>query len=194
MTSSANPSNPWRHIIAVAQIPDAGLHQDLMASAAQLGELAALAGVRDVKNAHAVFDVMTTAGDRVHVTGRITAIVGQTCVVTLEPIDNAVDEAIDVMFAPPSQIPMTAKVVTREEGEDADVPDPPEPIVNGIIDLGQLATEMLFLGIDPYPRAAGVVFEPPKETVDPDEHPFAVLKALKALPAGAQDKKPKKNE
>ena len=193
MTNSANHSSPWSFVVAVAQIPDAGLHQDLTAGEAQLIELASLAGVRDIKNAHATLDVMAVAGDRVHVTGRITAIVGQTCVVTLEPIDNVVDEAIDVMFAPPSQILVTAKVVTREEGEDADIPDPPEPIVNGTIDLGQLATEMLFLGIDPYPRAAGVVFESPKEAVDPDEHPFAVLKALKALPAGAKDKKPKKN-
>ena len=193
MTNSPNPSSPWSLVVAVAQIPDAGLHQDLTASAGQLIELAALAGVRDIKNARAALDVMAVAGDRVRVTGRITAIVGQTCVVTLEPIDNVVDETIDVMFAPPSQIPLTAKVVTREEGEDADIPDPPEPIVNGTIDIGQLAAELLFLGIDPYPRAAGVVFESPKETVDPDEHPFAVLKALKALPAGKKDKKPKKN-
>ena len=193
MTNSANPSSPWSLVVAVAQIPDAGLHQDLTASAAQLIGLAALAGVRDIKNAHAVLDVMQVAGDRVRVTGRVTATVGQTCVVTLDPIDNVVDEAVDVTFAPPSHIPVTAKVVTKEEGEDADIPDPLEPIVNGTIDLGQLATEMLFLGIDPYPRAAGVVFESPKETVDPDEHPFAVLKALKASPTVAKDKKPKTN-
>ena len=193
MTHTANPSSPWSLVVTVAQIPDAGLHQELMANTAQLIALAALAGVRNIKNARAVLDVTPLAGGRVHVTGRVAAIVGQTCVVTLDPIDNVVDEEVDVTFAPRSQIPVTAKVVTKEEGEDADIPDPPEPIVNGTIDLGQLATEMLFLGIDPYPRAAGVVFESPKEAVDPDEHPFAVLKALKALPAGAKDKKPKKN-
>ena len=52
---------------------------------------------------------------------------------------------------------------------------------------------MLFLGIDPYPRAPDAVFESPKEVVDPDEHPFAALKALKASPTVAKDKKPKTN-
>ena len=191
MTNNANPSNPWSHVVAVAQIPDAGLHQDLTANPTQLIELAALAGVRDVKNAHASLDVMPIAGDRVHVTGRVSAIIGQNCVVTLEPIDNVVDEDIDVTFAPPSQIPVMAKVVTKEEGENVDIPDPPEPIVNGTIDIGQLAAELLFLGIDPYPRAPGAVFESPKEAVDPDEHPFAALKALKAPSANPKGKKPK---
>ena len=43
----------------------------------------------------------------------------------------------------------------------AEIPDPPEPIVNGVIDLGRLATDALFLGIDPYPRKPDAVFEPP---------------------------------
>ena len=38
--------------------------------------------------------------------------------------------------------------------------DPPEPIVNGAIDLGALAAEFLMLGLDPYPRKPGAVFEP----------------------------------
>ena len=188
-----NTANAWSLVVAVAQIPDAGFHQELTANTAQLIELAALAGVRDIKNAHASLDATPVAGDRVHVTGRVTAVVGQTCVVTLDPIDNVVDEAVDVTFAPPSQIPVTAKVVTKEEGEDADIPDLPEPILNGTIDLGRLAAELLVLGIDPYPRARGAVFEPPIETVDPEEHPFAILKVLKASPAAPKGKKPKNN-
>ena len=186
-----NNGMPWSLVVAVAQIPDAGLHQELAANTAQLIELAALAGVRDVKDARASLNIAPIVGDRVHVTGRVTATVGQTCVVTLEPIESVVDEAIDVTFAPASQIPVTAKVVTKEEGEDAEIPDPPEPIVNGAIDLGQLVSELLLLGIDPYPRKPGSVFEPPQETIDPEEHPFAALKALKASPAAAKGKKPK---
>ena len=183
---------PWSFVVSVAQIPEAGLHQELKASAAQLSELASLAGVRDIKDVRATLDLTPISGERVHVTGRVTATVGQTCVVTLDPIDNVIDEPIDVTFAPPSQIPTTAKVIAKEEGEDADIPDPPEPILNGAIDLGQLATELLFLGIDPYPRKPGAVFESPKEAIDPDEHPFAALKALKAPTTPVKGKQPKK--
>ncbi len=42
----------------------------------------------------------------------------------------------------------------------AEQPDPPDPIVNGRIDLGQLAAEFLALGLDPYPRKPGVEFAP----------------------------------
>jgi hypothetical protein len=97
-------------------------------------------------------------------------------VVTLDPIDNDIDEAIDLIFAPASQIRELAESVDDTEGE-AEVPDPPEPIVDGAIDLGRLATDAMFLGINPYPRKPGAVFEPPAVPVDPEDHPFAALKA-----------------
>ena len=37
--------------------------------------------------------------------GSVRARVGQTCVVTLDPIENEIDEQIDLIFAPPEQIP-----------------------------------------------------------------------------------------
>ncbi|HEY2758922.1 MAG TPA: DUF177 domain-containing protein, partial [Pseudolabrys sp.] len=56
--------------------------------------------------------------------------------------------------------------------------EPPEPLMNGKVDLGALAAEFLILGIDPYPRKAGVQFAPPKAE-DGGEHPFAALESLK---------------
>ena len=35
-----------------------------------------------------------------------------------------------------------------------------------------------FLAVDPYPRKPGVVFEPEVIAPDPEDHPFAILKAL----------------
>ena len=61
--------------------------------------------------------------------------------------------------------------------------EPPEPLVDGKIDLGALATEFLVLGIDPYPRKAGAEFTPPK-VGDDDAHPFAALEALKKPSGG----------
>ena len=49
-----------------------------------------------------------------------------------------------------------------------------------IIDLGRLATDALFLAIDPYPRKSDAVFEPPSKLLDPADHPFAALKALQS--------------
>jgi uncharacterized metal-binding protein YceD (DUF177 family) len=101
--------------------------------------------------------------------------VGQTCVVTLEPLTSEVDEEIDAMFSPDA--PPVPEATSGDE--DGPAEDPPEPIVNGAIDLGTLATEFLMLGLDPYPRKEGVVFEPLIAPADPADHPFAALKALK---------------
>ncbi len=78
--------------------------------------------------------------------GGVRARVGQTCVVTLDPIENEIDEPIDLIFAPPEQIPEMAALVDEAAESDVEIPDPPEPIVNGVIDLGRLATDALFLG------------------------------------------------
>ncbi|MCR6736395.1 MAG: DUF177 domain-containing protein [Afipia sp.] len=188
---------PWSFPVAVAQLPEAGLHQVLEASAAQRQLIAEAAGVNAVLQATATFEIVPEPEGRVSVTGNVRARVEQACVVSLEPVENDIDEHISAVFAPPSQIPVSPKSVQKEEGDDAEIPDLPEPIVNGVIDLGHLATEFLILGIDPYPRKPGVAFTPPLTPEDPDEHPFAALKALKAVPGkpqgksqGSKDKKP----
>ena len=49
-----------------------------------------------------------------------------------------------------------------EEELDPGAADEPEPLVDGVADLGAAATEFLLLAIDPYPRKPDAVFEPPK--------------------------------
>jgi Large ribosomal RNA subunit accumulation protein YceD len=174
-----NSADPWRVPVIVAQIPETGLHRALEASEDARAAIAEIAGLREIMSLSASFDLTPGSGGRVHVTGAVRARVGQTCVVTLEAIENEIDEAVDLTFAPPEQIP-TLAALTEEaaQSEDEEVPDPPEPIVNGVIDLGRLATDVLFLAIDPYPRRRDAVFEPPVESGDPADHPFAALKAL----------------
>jgi Large ribosomal RNA subunit accumulation protein YceD len=185
-----NTENPWSVAVTVAQIPEHGLHRDIEASAAERDALAAVAGLREISSAQASLDLTPIRDGRVHVAGRVLARIGQTCVVTLDSIDNAIDETIDLIFAPASQIRELAESIDDTEDNEA-IPDPPEPIVNGVIDLGRLATDALFLGIDPYPRKPAAVFEPPAALVDPEDHPFAALKALKSAGTTSASKKPK---
>jgi Large ribosomal RNA subunit accumulation protein YceD len=185
-------ADPWSVPLAVAQIPDTGLHRDIEAGPATRQAMADVAGLREILSANASLDVTPKGGGRFQVTGRVWARVGQTCVVTLDPIENDIDEPIDLIFAPPEQIPALSDLVDEAGESDAAIPDPPEPIEHGMIDLGRLATDALFLGIDPYPRKPDAVFEPPMVAEDPEDHPFAALKALRveAKPPGAN--KPRK--
>ena len=184
--------DPWRVPVAVAQIPEAGLHLDIEASPAERVAMAEVGDLREVLSANASLDVTPMSGGRFHIGGRVRARIGQTCVVTLDPIENDIDEEIDLIFAPPEQIPELSTLVDDATEGDVEIPDPPEPIENGMIDLGRLATDALYLGVDPYPRRPDAVFEPPVEAADPDSHPFAALKALKAEDEPSGAKKPKK--
>jgi uncharacterized metal-binding protein YceD (DUF177 family) len=181
---------PWRAAINVAEIPDQGLHRDLEASESERQAVAAIAGLRELSRLTASFDLAHAGGGNIHVRGRVQGTVEQTCVVTLEPLTTEVDEDVDAMFSPDAgQAP-----ARQDSGDDHDAlgEDPPEPIVGGAIDLGHLAVEHLILGLDPYPRKPGVVFEPVIQPVDPADHPFAALAALKtAESSGKPRSKPK---
>lgn len=190
--SMTDKADPWRVPVTVAQIPETGLHRDIEAEPAIRGALAGVAGLREILSATASFDLTPKTGGRVHVGGHVRARIGQTCVVTLDPIENDIDEEIDLVFAPPEQIPQLADLVDEAAESDEEIPDPPEPIVNGIIDIGRLATDALLLAIDPYPRKPGAVFEPPIIADDPEDHPFAALKALQLQAKSPTPKKPRK--
>jgi uncharacterized metal-binding protein YceD (DUF177 family) len=183
-------TDPWRVPIVVAQIPDTGLHREVEADAPTRKAIAEAAGLREIFSVRASLDVTPKSDGRVIVTGSVKARVGQTCVVTLDPIENDIDEPIDQLFAPAEQISALADLVEDDTESEVEIPDPPEPIVGGVIDLGRLATDALFLGVDPYPRKADAVFEPPVTADDPEDHPFAALKALKGGAKLPDRKKP----
>ena len=188
-----NTADPWSVPVIVEQIPDTGLHREIEADTATRAAMAEVAGLREVLSARASLDVTPKSGGRVHVTGHVRARIGQNCVVTLDPIENEIDEPIDLIFAPPEQIPQLSDLVDEAAESDTEIPDPPEPIINGVVDLGRLATDAMFLAVDPYPRRPDAVFEPLIEAADPMDHPFAALKALQidAKPPGSK-KQPKK--
>ena len=175
---------PWSVPVAVDDIPDSGMHIEIDAPASVRGQVLALveglSTVHDLASLSAVFD-LTRRGSKVHVTGHVRARVGQTCVVSLEPMESLVDETVDLTFAP------TAAGAGEPVGEIDIRPndEPPEPLPGGMLDVGALATEFLALGIDLYPRKSGVEFAP--LTVGEDApNPFAALAALKKRLGGGE--------
>jgi uncharacterized metal-binding protein YceD (DUF177 family) len=173
---------PWQVPVAIADVAETGRHFDLVADNEVRAAVARLVGLRDLPRLEANFDVTRHGADGLHVSGRVSATVGQNCVVTLEPLANEIDEDIDLLFAPPP--PLVARKAGEDEAAEKASERPerrwnePEPLAGGVVDLGALATEFLILGLDPYPRKPGAVFEPPQE-VKPDPGPFAALAGLK---------------
>jgi uncharacterized metal-binding protein YceD (DUF177 family) len=190
---SRDPSrDPWRAFVPVMQLPDTGLHREIEADETARAAMAEIAGLREIAYARAAFDLKPRSGGQVHVAGRVQARVGQNCVVTLEPLENDIDETVDLIFAPSEQIPEIAEPEDDDGDGATDMTDAFEPIENGIIDLGRLASDTLYLAIDPYPRKEGVVFEPQVAASDPEDHPFAALKSLQADPTKPSSKPKRK--
>lgn len=170
----------WSMPVAIDKIGEAGLHVALEAPPEVRAAVAKFVSVREVSALAAEFD-LSRRGRAVHVSGRVQARVGQTCVVSLDPVENAVDEAVDLLFTPQAADGGAAAAANTLEAADAQ----PEPLVDGKLDVGALAVEFLLLGIDPYPRKPGVEFAAPKAD-DAGEHPFAALATLKKRPGDSR--------
>lgn len=160
------PRLRWHVPVRPEEVPETGRHLDIVADPEIRASLAALAGLRELPRLEAAIDVARN-GSGLRATGRVSATVGQTCVITLEPVQASVDEPFDVLF-----LPAGSAAASADAAEEA------ERLVDGAADLGALATEFLLLGIDPYPKAPGAVFAAP---ADPGaaNGPFSVLARLK---------------
>jgi uncharacterized metal-binding protein YceD (DUF177 family) len=109
----------------------------------------------------------------IHIKGRLEADVVQTCVVTLAAFPCHVEDSFALDFGDGTVMQ------TDEIDLDPDY-DPPEPIEDGMIDIGELVAQYLALALDPHPRAPGAALESVWVDPDADERsPFAILKRLK---------------
>ena len=103
----------------------------------------------------------------------------QTCVVTLEPMDTAVEDDFQAVFAPAAMLePDSGELEIGLSDEDG-----PEPMEGGRIDLGELVAQHLSLALDPYPRKPDAAYTAVAEGAADEEpakpSPFAVLKGRK---------------
>jgi uncharacterized metal-binding protein YceD (DUF177 family) len=160
----------WQIRVRLDDVPATGMHLDLVADERERAAVRELAEVRDLPRLEAAIDVVRHRNG-LRATGRISATVVQTCIITVEPLESTVEEAFDVIFAP-------AAAPAPATGPADEVDEPPEALVDGMADLGAVATEFLLLGIEPYPRKPGAVFAAPVDD-RPRDGPFAALAKLK---------------
>ena len=126
---------PWQIAVAVEDIAETGQHFDLVADANVRAAVAGVAGLRDLPRFQATFDVTRRGTGGLHVTGTVSASVGQNCVVTLEPLANDVEETVDLVFMPQQAAPRRDGESKENETEPRDVKwDDPEPLVGGVVD------------------------------------------------------------
>lgn len=173
----------FSRIIEIADLRDQRTTIGLTATEEEAAALASRFDVIAMRNfkASVVLTPFAT-GNKVALKAKFEAEVEQKCVVTLVALVNRVE---GYFFAEFVQDVFSDNHNDIEFAIDDD--DPPEPIVDGRIEIGELFAQHLGLAIDPFPRAPGAVFEsvildnaPPAQLMrDGRPSPFAVLKRLK---------------
>lgn len=100
----------------------------------------------------------------------------QRCVVSLEPVAAHLAERSRLVFSD------RPEATEAYGGEDFDLEseEPPEPLVEGRIDVGELTAEQMALALDPYPRRPDARLPEAYAEHEPERrNPFAALAKLK---------------
>jgi uncharacterized metal-binding protein YceD (DUF177 family) len=166
-------SEPFSRPVRVDALPPEGQTFAIEASPAERQALASFFKLPAIGALTATLSVEPWGRGGAHVTGAVHGELTQVCVVSLEPFAATVDEAVDVRFAPRTEADSKSPATEARTFSLAEE-DEPDPVIDGKIDLGALAAEFFALGLDPYPRKPGVVFEQ-NTKADPTDSPFSAL-------------------
>lgn len=174
--------------VEVSAIGPGGVERRITATEAERAALATAYGLQEVRSLTADLAAMPKPGGMIAVEGRVTADIVQTCVVSLAPVEQAIDEPVAIRYAPAGADALPPAKPGAEILIDPDAEDPPDLLLGSTIDLGAVAEEHFALAIDPYPRAPDAKIPPEAgEGAAPErDSPFAVLAALRDKPTGSR--------
>lgn len=131
---------------------DAEISRKIETDESERAMLAARLGLVRLDSLQAEVTLRRVAGRvLIRASGRLTADVVQSCVVTMAPVAGHIDEAFEEFFAPEGY----------EPGEEVEGDDRPEYFDGQEIDIGELSVQLLSLSLDPYPRAPDAAPAPP---------------------------------
>ena len=171
-------SPEFSSILDVESLGPAAQRVHLEADSDQRAALSDRFGVLSIESLAGDFIVeRTDGGTLIRVRGKVSAKLTQACVVSGAPVAAEIEEIVDERFA--SDVESADEVEFSMEDED-----PPEPIVDNGIDLGEIAAQYLGVAIDPYPRLPDAEIPPEYRVEDGEsgesgQNPFGMLRTLK---------------
>ena len=159
--------------IECAQIGNGKYIKEIEADEAERAALAVRFGLLALDSLSAKLSIRCTMDGLIRVEGRLKADVVQECVVTLKPVRAQLDEPFEQFYT--TRPPEIADDLLPFDDEEA-----PEPVENGVLDLGEAVAQQLALAIEPYPRRSDARFEAMDDAVneDPPHRPLAGIAKL----------------
>jgi len=100
--------------------------------------------------------ILKKRGDGVvEVSGTYRARLAQPCVVTLDPVWATIEEDVRLFFSGGLGGAARKTDHTIDDITSIDDEGSPEPIIDGVMDLGEAVAQLMALALDPYPRSPG---------------------------------------
>ncbi len=168
---------PLERFHDLSSIPQSGYESDIVAGPDELKRLAEWSGVDAVLRLGGHIKIHPQSRTTYVLETEFEADIVQSCVVTLEPVQaHIARNFMRTLHVSPN--------LHRYDDKGGPVPsaavdeDAPDEIESLRCDLAGPLREEFALAIDPYPRAAGVEFDPPGDH-DAADSPFAVLEKLR---------------
>jgi uncharacterized metal-binding protein YceD (DUF177 family) len=167
-------ADPISRKVSIAGLPASGAVLRIEADEAERKAIAAAYGLPSVARFIADLRVSPDGRGGARLKGEINAEFERVCILTLENFPVSSREPVEAAFSPGA-----GQARAEEDVEvEIDMADPPEPVENGMAEIGSVLCEFFALSLDPYPRKPGASFDPP-EAADKPDNPFAALARLK---------------
>lgn len=196
MVSDKQPKSEIERVVDLDRMGPAGTALDIVASDGERTALARRFGFVALPAFSARVTVDRRVGGLIAVEGRLRGRIVQSCILTLDPVTQELDEAFRLVFKAglsEEHDPESGEALVSAQA------DAPEPLPGPLLDVGEIVAEQLSLAADPYPRRPGVKLEDvlPKPGTggrtgksggksegknEQRRHPFAGLAALRDKP------------
>jgi uncharacterized metal-binding protein YceD (DUF177 family) len=176
MNIERNPELELSRRLRLDRVPPAGMTLDIAADEKEREALARRFGVLAIPDLTADVTVHAERGGAWRVDGRLRATVVQACGITLEPVEQHIDESFTVRFSDQME------AVDRDTGELVVDVEAPEPLDGDSLDLGDVVADELGVAIDPFPRKPGAQLGdilPAASATSAEDSPFAALAGLR---------------
>lgn len=171
----------WPLLVQASRIADRPLELTATADSAVRDAVARRFDILSIDALEAAITLRRMTDGDIAVAAQLKASLTQACVVSLEPVAQEIDEKVEGRFS--------EHVAAEPEGDHVvdialdDESDEPEPIVDGVLHLGEWLVQQLSLALDPYPRADDAAVDAgntAEESGDeaPTKRPFAGLADL----------------
>ncbi len=184
MAASSETQPEFSRLVPVDRLGEAEITEEISAEPGERAALARRFGLLSLDRLSATLRLERAgAQNLVRIAGRLAAEVTQACVVTLEPVSARLEKDFTLLYDLDAAAAQGEAEGAREVMVEPEAEEPPEPVGQHGIDLGEAVAQQLAIALDPYPRAPEAALPEERRAgaggARAAEGPFAALESLK---------------